>query len=76
MSATPIPTTTGRDPDLDKDIHLLIREVVPYFVEDAAAWMAAPNPHLDMASPADVIGTEREAWLRDMLRAAKQGAFS
>jgi hypothetical protein len=74
----PVPAPVGRDPDLDKDIHELIREVVPAFFPDLDlnAWMTTPNPRLGDISPADVIDTPREPLLRNLLRAARHGMFS
>lgn len=66
------PIPADRDPDLDADIHDLIREVVP----DPDTWKNAPNPVLGLQRPVDLIGTPREYLLRDLLRAAKQGSFS
>lgn len=76
-AANPLPTAPAtRDPDLDKDIHDLIQEVLPYFIEDVDGWLRTPNPKFDFARPIDAIGTPRESILRNMLRAAKQGAIS
>jgi hypothetical protein len=72
MSATQVPATYPRDPDLDVDIHKLIDEVVP----DPDTWKVTPNPVFGLKRPVDLIGEPEEAILRDTLRAAKQGAFS
>jgi len=60
------------DPDECVDIHVLINDVVP----DADVWKNTPNPILGGEKPIDVIGTDREKVLRDMLRAAKHGMVS
>lgn len=72
MSKTRTPVTYPRDPDLDKDIHALIDEVVP----DAQVWKVTPNSQFSFKRPVDLIGTPLEEFLRDTLRAAKQGSFS
>ena len=61
-----------RDPDETVDLRTLILSVVP----DAEHWMDTPNPHFDFAKPKDLIGTEREKHLRNLVRAVKNGMFS
>ncbi len=68
----PARTPVERDPDLDRPIAELIFEVVP----DPGAWLVTPNPQLFSEPPLNLIGTDREWHLRDLLRAAKQGYFS
>lgn len=78
MSAKSKLIPVERDPDLDKDIHELIREVVPAFFPDLDlnVWMNEANPHLGDVSPADATGTRLEPILRNILRAAKHGYVS
>ncbi|HZW33241.1 MAG TPA: antitoxin Xre/MbcA/ParS toxin-binding domain-containing protein [Isosphaeraceae bacterium] len=61
-----------RDPDETVDLRTLILNVVP----DAEHWMDTPNPHFDLAKPKDLIGTEKEKHLRNLVRAVKNGMFS
>jgi hypothetical protein len=61
-----------RDPDETVDIRTLILSVVP----DAERWTDTPNPHFDLAKPKDLIGTDQEKHLRNLVRAAKNGMFS
>ena len=60
------------DPDLTRDIRELIMEVVP----DAERWMDTPNRHFGLMKPADLIGTDKEIHLRNLVRAVKLGMFS
>jgi hypothetical protein len=76
MSAVKPVTTYPRDPDLDRPIDDLIRDLVPDFIPDAEAWKTTPNPSLAFYRPDNLIGTPREGWVRNLLRAAKQGATS
>jgi hypothetical protein len=61
-----------RDPDETVDLRTLILSVVP----DAERWMDTPNPHFDLAKPKDLIGTDKEKHLRNLVRAVKNGMFS
>jgi hypothetical protein len=70
------PAAVDRDPDLDADIDSLIDSLVPDFIPDAEVWKTTRNPKLGDYRPVDLIGTPMEIHLRNMLRAARQGAFS
>lgn len=61
-----------RDPDETADIRKLIMSVVP----DAEQWMDTPNPNLGGMKPADMIGTDKEIYVRNMVRAARLGQYS
>ena len=69
---TPKTPQLSRDPDETTDVTELIQEIVP----DADTWQKTPNPALGGARPIDLIKTEKESILRDMLRAAKYGMAS
>ncbi len=60
------------DPDLTADLRELILDVVP----DGEHWIDTPNPHFGLKKPADLIGTDKEIHLRNLVRAVKQGMFS
>ena len=60
------------DPDISREICGLIDEVVP----DPVEWRDTPNSALGGKKPNQLIGTEDETMLRDLLRAAKHGMFS
>ena len=66
------PVKRRRDPDETVDIRKLIMEVVP----DAEQWMDSPNRHFGLMKPADLIGTDKEIHLRNLVRAVKLGMFS
>jgi len=61
-----------RDPDETRDLRELIMDVIP----DAEHWIDTPNRHFDLKTPADLIGTDKEIHLRNLVRAVKQGMFS
>jgi uncharacterized protein (DUF2384 family) len=61
-----------RDPDETKDLKTLIAEVIP----DSERWMDTPNRHFGARKPKDLIGTEFEGELRNLVRAVKYGMFS
>lgn len=65
-------TAATTDPDLTKPIMDLIREVVP----DADTWVNAWNGRLGGRTPRSFFGRPEEDILRNLLRAAKQGATS
>jgi len=50
-----------------------IRDEVADLVDDATQWLDMPNSQLGGIRPKDLIGTEREQLLRDLLRAIKFG---
>ena len=58
----------GEHADILKDVHIQI--------PDADVWLDTPNERFDLKKPRDVIGTDREWILRDILRAVKYGQFS
>ncbi len=58
-----------RDPDETRDLRELVLDVVP----DAERWIETPNPHFDGLKPADLIGTEKERHLRNLVRAIQIG---
>lgn len=62
-------TTNGLLPDEDADI----RKEVKALVANPSMWLAAPNDQLGGQKPRDLIGTDREQLLRDLLRAIKYG---
>jgi Protein of unknown function (DUF2384) len=61
-----------RDPDETADITGLILRVVP----DGERWMDTPNAHFEGLKPKDLIGTDKEKHLRNLVRAVKTGMFS
>ena len=61
-----------RDPDETADLKSLILSVVP----DAEHWMDTPNRHFGGMKPKDLIGTDKEKHLRNLVRAVKLGMFS
>ena len=50
-----------------------IRDEVADLVDDPTQWLEMPNSQLGGIRPKDLIGTEREQLLRDLLRAIKFG---
>ncbi len=65
-------TDTDRDPDEQVEIESLIAEVIP----DSARWMDTPHERLGAHKPRELIGTDREVLLRNLVRAIKNGMFS
>jgi hypothetical protein len=63
------PTVNGLLPDEKADI----RQEIDALIADPAQWQDAPNDQLGGQKPKDLIGTEREQLLRDLLRAIKYG---
>jgi hypothetical protein len=61
-----------RDPDQTRDLRELIMDVIP----DAEHWIDSPNPHFGGKTPADLIGTDKEEHLRNLVRAFKMGMSS
>jgi hypothetical protein len=55
----------GEDPDIRKEVADL--------VADPSEWLSTPNTRLGGMKPEDLIGTDREQLLRDLLRAVKYG---
>ena len=63
------PSANGLLPGEKKDIRQEIRAMVA----EPAKWLDMPNDRLGGEKPKDLIGTEREQLLRDLLRAIKYG---
>jgi Protein of unknown function (DUF2384) len=61
-----------RDPDETADINELISTIVP----DAERWIDTPNAHFGGMKPKELIGTDKEKHLRNLVRAVKTGMFS
>lgn len=77
MSVTKPVVNATRDPDVDKDVHALIRDLLPQLIEDPDEWMRTPNPNLGYIAPVEAI--EQERWadrVRIMLLSAKYGLYS
>ena len=55
----------GEDPDIRKEVADLLA--------DPSEWLNTPNARLGGKKPGDLIGTDREQLLRDLLRAIKYG---
>ena len=66
--ARPCPSD-GLLPDENVDIRKEASDVVA----DAGQWLDMPNDQLGGQRPRDLIGTDREQAVRDLLRALKQG---
>jgi hypothetical protein len=61
--------SNGLLPDEHADIRLDVADLIA----DPAQWLDMPNSQLAGQKPNDLIGTEREQLLRDLLRAIKYG---
>jgi Protein of unknown function (DUF2384) len=66
------PVKRRRDPDETVDIRVLILDVIP----NAELWMDSPNRHFGAMKPSELIGTDKEIHLRNLVRAIKLGMFS
>jgi hypothetical protein len=53
--------------------HQDIRSDIDELVDDPAKWLDEPNDQLGGKKPSELIGTDREQRLRDLLRAIKYG---
>jgi hypothetical protein len=53
-----------------------IREEVAALIAEPEKWLDMPNNQLGGEKPKDLIGTEREQLLRDLLRAIKYGMMT
>lgn len=53
-----------------------IRQEVKTMIAEPAKWLDTPNDRLGGQKPGDLIGTEREQLVRDLLRALKYGLFT
>lgn len=65
-------THIDRDPDELADLRTLIAEVI----DDPDAWMDMPNDQLGLMKPNDLIGTDSEERVRELVRAIKIGMFT
>jgi uncharacterized protein (DUF2384 family) len=63
------PACNGLLPEEEQDI----RKEVASVVADPRRWLDAPNDQLGGRKPKDLIGTEQEQHVRDLLRAIKHG---
>lgn len=61
---------SGRQP-LSPELDVLLESVL----EQPEAWLKAPNPRFRGARPADLVGTEDESKIIDILRAVDLGLF-
>jgi uncharacterized protein (DUF2384 family) len=50
-----------------------IRQEIKTLIAEPAKWLDMPNDQLGGLKPRDLIGTDREQLLRDLLRAIKYG---
>ena len=50
-----------------------IRKEITALIDEPNKWLKTPNDQLGGERPKDLIGTEREQLLRDLLRAIKYG---
>jgi hypothetical protein len=53
--------------------HSDIRQEIAAVIPDSERWLDTPNDRLGGAKPDDLIGTYREQFIRDMIRAYKLG---
>ncbi len=65
VSSTSNGLLPGEQPNIQRDVEDLI--------SDSDKWLKTPNDRLGGNKPADLIGTDREQLLRDLLRAIKYG---
>ncbi len=63
--------SNGLLPGEEADIEKEVRSLVP----DADTWLDTPNSRFGGSKPKDLIGTEREWRLRDVLRSIKYGLY-
>lgn len=63
------PAPNGLFPDEEPDI----RKEAASVLADPRDWLDMPNDQLGGERPNDLIGTEREQAVRDLLRAVKHG---
>lgn len=77
MNAAKTVKAEPRDPDLDKDVHALIRDVLPHLIHNPDEWMRTPNPTFGCLAPAEAIKEKRWAEvLRIMILGDKYGLFT
>ena len=67
--AVPASSANGLFPDEETDI----RKEIETLVADPNKWIDMPNTELGGTKPKDLIGTNREQMLRDLLRSIKYG---
>jgi len=72
----PEPTITATAEDVDQrarstDLDKLLIELV----DNPAAWLSAPSVHFGGRKPRDLVGTDEEYKLVDLLQAVDQGLF-
>jgi len=65
-------SANGLLPGEHKDILIDVLDLIP----DPDAWLDTPNARFAGDKPRELIGTDREWNLRNMLRAIKYGQFS
>ncbi len=65
-------STIDRDPDECVDIKWLIAEVI----DQPDEWMNYPNNQLAGKKPRELIGTDHEERVRELVRAIKIGMFT
>jgi hypothetical protein len=56
---------SDEEPDIEQEVKNLIA--------DPGQWLDTPNTQLGGTRPKDLIGTDREQFLRDLLRSIKYG---
>jgi hypothetical protein len=61
--------SNGLLPDEERDV----RKEIAGLIAEPDEWLRLPNSRLGGSKPEDLIGTEREQLLRDLLRAIKYG---
>ncbi len=66
-----LPSTSAQDEGAIR----LIQDIATV-VDDPEAWLEAPNPRFSGRKPSDLIGTDEEPELRNLIDAAMQGMFS
>jgi hypothetical protein len=64
----PFELQEGESPDILHDIRITI--------PNPDQWLDAPNPHLGLQKPRDLIGTDQEPLIRNILRSIWNGIFS
>jgi hypothetical protein len=67
-SSSHIQLLPWEDPDIRKDVAKMHNF--------PTNWLSTPNSRLGGEKPEDLIGTDREQWVRDILRSYYYGLFS
>jgi hypothetical protein len=65
----PLKLLSWESPDVTDDVRLL-------WGDSADAWLDTPNVHFGGRRPRDLVGTDDEVFLRELLRAVRYGATS